>query len=100
MFLTITSFGQKEKDTAAIIIPNVITPNSETNYIFLPTGIPSDWELFIFNRWGELIFEGSNKGWDGTYKNVKQPADVYIYKLKYSTSQEKKTLTGHVTLIR
>ena len=100
LLITISSFGQKEKGNDTITIPNVITPNSETNYIFQPTGIKSDWEMIIFNRWGEMIFEGKNKGWQGTFNNQPAPTDVYIYKLVYWKENEKVSLTGHLSLIR
>jgi gliding motility-associated-like protein len=57
-----------------VYVPNSFTPNGdEFNNVFLPvisTGREiSDYELLIFNRWGEVIFESHdiNIGWDGTY---------------------------------
>src|SRR6185436_9801066 len=37
----------------------------------------------IYNRWGQLVFESGSKkiGWDGYYKGVLQPTDVYTYTL-------------------
>ena len=36
-----------------------------------------DWK--IYNRWGQVVFESQNpdNGWDGNYKGVLQPMDVY-----------------------
>jgi gliding motility-associated-like protein len=57
-----------------VYVPNTFTPNGdEFNQVFLPVISTSreitDYELLIFDRWGELIFESKdiNIGWDGTY---------------------------------
>ena len=44
-----------------------------------------DYEFFVFDRWGELIFQTTNtdEGWDGTYKGEKCQQDVYVYKIRY-----------------
>ena len=53
-----------------------------------------DFEMEIFNRWGELVFKSENYApcdhsnsscWDGTYFNLGHlcPDGVYFYKLKY-----------------
>ena len=43
-------------------------PNDKSNEIFFPyhDGV-IEFELFIYNRWGELVFETTdiNQGWDG-----------------------------------
>lgn len=57
----------------------------------------------IFNRWGEIVFESTNKnnGWNGFYKGKLQPTDVYTYTLDAEfvdgqTAQK----TGDITLLR
>jgi len=37
--------------------------------------------LKIYNRWGQLIFESTTPGvgWDGKYKNVQQGSGVYVF---------------------
>ena len=92
-----------------IYIPNSFTPNTdEINNSFLPViagGISSDYySLYIFNRWGNLLFESHNKdiGWDGTYGNKICLPDTYIWKIEYKEStgnKLKKQLVGHVNLI-
>jgi gliding motility-associated-like protein len=57
----------------------------------------------IFNRWGEKVFESTDKsyGWDGRYKGVIQEMEVYGYTLSVDffdgTSTFKK---GNITLLR
>lgn len=59
--------------------------------------------LKIFNRWGQKIFETTDKniGWDGTFKGQLQPVDVYIYTLEAEFINGKKlNKKGDITLIR
>lgn len=89
----------------SVYIPNAFTPNSNLfNNTFFPvyTSI-SEAEFLIFNRWGQLIFQSKdlNAKWDGTYKGVDCPVDVYIYKVKTkSILYETKEFVGHVSLLR
>jgi gliding motility-associated-like protein len=90
-------------------IPNAFTPNGDgLNDVFIPVVAPNEinyeFEFYIFNRWGELIYQSdaANRGWDGTYKGIKVPADVYVWKLKLTdpVSNKVRLVNGHVTLIR
>jgi gliding motility-associated-like protein len=66
-------------------------------------------EVLVYNRWGELIWEGHALGdfWDGThmrYANEVQQ-DVYVYHLKYTYvniggGQEAKSRIGTITMLR
>lgn len=104
------------KNGGQIKIPNVFTPGASSgsggsgglgfgdNKFFLPItdGVVA-FELLIYNRWGELIFESTdrNKGWDGYYKGQLCPQDVYVYRLKATLeSGEVLTKIGDVTLLR
>ena len=42
-----------------------------------------EYNLQIFNRWGQLIFESDdvNEGWDGKYKGTLAPQAVYVWKV-------------------
>ncbi len=88
-----------------IIFPNAFTPNQDgKNEEFIPSGSElSNYNLKIFNRWGQLIFETENQftGWDGKYRGKLQEEGVYVYKAQYSVRQgdivEKK---GKLVLLR
>ncbi|MCF8429521.1 MAG: gliding motility-associated C-terminal domain-containing protein [Bacteroidia bacterium] len=84
-----------------LFIPNAFSPNGDgINDVFIitTTGLES-FEMTIFNRWGEQVFNSQNylQGWDG--KNA--PNEVYVvqvtYKLKGKPSE---TVTQNVTLLR
>ncbi len=57
----------------------------------------------IFNRWGEKVFESTekSKGWDGRYKGVMQEMEAYAYTLAVEffdgTKANKK---GNITLLK
>ena len=79
-------------------------PSANLNDVFHPkfSGV-EEYQLLIFNRWGELIFESTDIyiGWDGYYKGRLSQQDVYVWKVKARTIQG--TIlneVGDVTLIR
>jgi len=83
-------------------IPNAFTPNDNgLNEVFKPYSSQLDYTLYIFNRWGQQIFEGKNQGWDGTFKGNPVQQDMYVWCLMYSFNQERiKSAYGNVTLLR
>ena len=79
-------------------------PSKNLNDVFHPvfTGI-EEYQLWIFNRWGELIFESNDIliGWDGYYKGELVQQDVYVWKVKATTTHGTVINdAGDVTLIR
>jgi gliding motility-associated-like protein len=93
--------------TPTLFVPNAFTPNGDDkNNVFQPimTNLET-YELFIFDRWGQLILQTNDTEayWDGTFKGVKCPIDTYVWKIIYSSELEPaviKEIFGHVTLIR
>jgi gliding motility-associated-like protein len=92
-------------------IPNSFTPDdNEQNQTWKPvftSGFdPYNFNLLIFNRWGEVIWESNDAtvGWDGTYgkDGLKCQDGVYTYKIRFKSPQNdnKYTVNGHITLIR
>ena len=86
-------------------VPNAFTPgrfgiNSVVNVRGFGI-VKMEWK--IYNRWGQLIFQSASKGqgWDGTFKGILQPIDVYGYTLDAELSDGKKIRkTGDITLLR
>jgi gliding motility-associated-like protein len=90
-------------------IPNSFTPdgdehNNTFKWTFTSGFDPMDFNILIFNRWGELIFESNNSNgyWDGTYGNTICPLGIYTYKLQFGNQKNdgKYLFTGNVNLIR
>ncbi len=115
------SFGCVSRDKTEVkneCIPKIVAPNA-----FRPTSalgankdfsvfsffITDNFQILIYNRWGELVFESSDRNfkWNGGYKNnagQPLPPGMYAYILKYESSfrpdkgvQEKR---GGVSLLR
>jgi gliding motility-associated-like protein len=68
-----------------IIIPNVFTPNGDSDneeFEIFNFGIP-EYEIKIYNRWGDLMFEStnSNKHWDGQQNSTPAAEGTYYYTL-------------------
>ncbi|MEO6963924.1 MAG: gliding motility-associated C-terminal domain-containing protein [Puia sp.] len=96
-----------EDCTCEFYVPNAFTPNSDgRNDIFQPKYrcLLSDYELKIFNRYGQLIFvsRDSGVGWDGLFGSQQQPTGVYVWMLSYKDNLTGKDLRkdGTVVLIR
>jgi len=78
-------------------------PDTE-NSVFHPVfrGV-NEYELNIFNRWGELIFVSKdlNIGWDGYYRGELCKQDVYVWKAEGKYINGKAfDFAGDVTLLR
>jgi gliding motility-associated-like protein len=88
-----------------IYVPNTFTPdNSGNNDNFFPKGGNiKTYEMLIFNRWGELVFESHdfNGQWDGTYNGQPCPDGTYVWKIIYTDIEgDKDEIVGHVNLLR
>ena len=105
-FATITIYVFSMKcNPADIFVPNTFTPNSDgQNDILKVRGnMISELYFAVYNRWGELVFETTNKnvGWDGIYKGMKADPAVFAWYLRakcYNGDELKKQ--GNTTLIR
>ena len=109
--LTVTSGNCSETDTLEIdncpllFVPNAFTPNgNDLNETWGATGLGiREYQLYIYNRWGELIYESEEllDWWDGTYKGNPCQQDVYVYKILYKGINDKqRQKVGTVTLVR
>ena len=87
-------------------MPTAFSPNGDgLNDYYRPANIdPQFVQVFrIYNRWGQLIYDGTNleNQWDGTYQGQPQPTEVYIYYLEYQQpGQEGQQIRGEFTLLR
>ena len=65
-----------------------------------------DFKMYIFNRWGELVFESTDVkySWNGKVKNSGNdcPEGTYFYVIKYMFEFDDKseTIEGTVDIIR
>jgi gliding motility-associated-like protein len=92
-----------------IFIPNTFTPDGdELNQVWQPIFTqgydPYDFEITIFNRWGEIVWVSKNAsvGWDGTFNGKMCQDGVYIWIVEYGVVENDKRVVkrGHLTLLR
>jgi gliding motility-associated-like protein len=88
-----------------LYIPNAFTPNGNgTNDFFGPSGkYVKIFDMYIFNRWGNLIYHTSDmtKPWDGKCNGNKAEEDTYVYLINVvDTRNVKHNYIGRVTLLR
>ena len=108
-----TAFGVVDVlDRLVFYVPNTFTPDKDDyNEVFKPiftSGFdPMNYNLTIYNRWGEVLFESNNAefGWDGTYgaDNSKIVRDgTYLWKIVFKeTGKDKRVVEiGHVNVLK
>lgn len=98
-----------EDCTPIIFAPNAFSPNGNgVNEAFsvFPNDFVDEFEIFIYTRWGELVFYSDTQDfqWDGFYRGSLLPVGTYAYIMKFSSLLEPELGTleqyGSVTLIR
>ena len=90
-------------------VPNTFTPdddefNQTFNPVFSSGFDPYDFNMLIFDRWGEVVFETNNAeiGWDGTYHGKLVQEGTYTWKIEFKTSKNdaRKIAVGHTNVLR
>ena len=90
---------------------NSFTPDEDNfNPIFKPVFTagydPYNFSMYIYNRWGQLVFESHDPqvGWDGKYgkDGVVVVESVYTWKIDYKLKgiDKRQFVTGHVNLLK
>jgi len=84
-----------------LFVANAVTPNGDgdnDNWFIGGLEYFPESEVFVYNRWGQLLFESKGYGtaWDGTYKSDPLPVADYYYIIDYRKDRE--PLTGTVTV--
>ena len=90
-----------------LYLPNAITANGDglNDEFFIPEklqGLLDDFSIHIYNRWGELCFYSSNKGfrWDGSVKGKIPRNVVYQYIIHCTNSMGRPFIfTGSITVL-
>jgi gliding motility-associated-like protein len=89
-----------------LYVPNAFTPNGD----FINDGFKAvggqieDYEMFIYDRWGKLMFYSTDieEAWNGTFENEDAHSGQYLYRIRYKHFDLPKIhdLQGTVYLIR
>jgi gliding motility-associated-like protein len=91
-----------------IYAPNTFTPDDdEYNQgwkVFMQGIDIYQFNLVIFNRWGEIMWESNDVEvpWDGTYGGKPAPEGMYVWQIRTRNPYDDNVYTynGHVNLIR
>jgi gliding motility-associated-like protein len=111
----ITQYGCRDSVTRKVrinpdilvYIPTAFTPDLQgperNNRFYVDVDGVTDYNLIIFNRWGEILFRTKDRfeGWDGTFNQLPCQQDVYVYQLDVISFEGKPyKYNGTVTLLR
>jgi gliding motility-associated-like protein len=91
-----------------LFAPNAFTPDgdkfNETWRVYIDGIDVMDFDLFIFNRWGEVMWESHdiNAEWNGTYGGKIVPEGLYIWTIRATdgVSDKKYEFNGHINVLR
>jgi gliding motility-associated-like protein len=88
-----------------VFIPSMFSPNgdSHNDYLEVEGSCIITFDLRIYNRWGELVFQSKDqtKSWDGKYKDKALNSNVFAYVFEYTDKTNKShKVSGNITLIK
>ncbi|GEO24193.1 hypothetical protein CQA01_47270 [Cyclobacterium qasimii] len=105
-------FEVEDVCNAMVSYPTAILPgDSQRPFLIYPNNLATEMEVFIHNRWGEMIFYCEDKNpqanqpstciWDGFYNNQKIPGGNYSVIIQYKNKKDKLLTTekGMITVI-
>ncbi|MFZ4401952.1 MAG: gliding motility-associated C-terminal domain-containing protein [Bacteroidales bacterium] len=102
--IVITAEDEAVCHPPALRIPNSFSPNSDglnDKFEYFYTEY-YDIKTYIYNRWGQMIFEGENTNfWDGTFNGKAVQLGVYAYTIEAMDKRSKiqKVYSGRVTVV-
>lgn len=91
-----------------IYVPNAFTPDgdefNQTWDVYITGHDAFDFDLFLYNRWGEIIWESHDAsiGWDGTYQGQLVQSEMYTWQItvKLPYVDERREFVGHLNVLR
>ncbi len=96
-----------QRCVSKILAPNIFTPNgdSDNDVFWISAEDVTDYQLKIYNRWGEMVFMAATETavWDGTFNNQKAPEGTYSWQLSYKNAKQPLEVLSHsgtVLLVR
>lgn len=105
-----TTYGYVRVEEVLIYyLPNTFTPDGDNfNETFKPVFTdgfdPYSFSMFIYNRWGEVVWESHDTtvGWNGRYGGLPVQDGTYTWKIEFKTSMNDERImdVGHVNIIR
>jgi|GEM_PF-4977858 len=90
----------------SLFIPSAFTPNGDQlndEFAVVASFFPDDFDMKIYNRWGQMIYQTDTWGnfWQGTFQGQPAQEGVYTWVLRYTSLDGRQTRRqGTVTLVR
>lgn len=86
-------------------VPNAFSPNGDqiNDEFKISEGIYANFKMAIFNRWGTLVYYGTDpaKGWNGDYEGQPARSGTYLYRISFQNADNLLiTKSGSFVLIR
>lgn len=104
-------FACKSSDTITIepipfkiYVPTAFSPNGDNlnDEFFIQTTYAADfeYEMMIFNRWGELLFNSKDpeEVWDGTFEGNPCPMEVYVWIVNATAFEDNAFFSGNTLM--
>jgi gliding motility-associated-like protein len=96
-----------QREIIRLNVPNAFTAgddgyNDGFRPVFSSPDLISNYQIDIFNRWGEVVFSSNNQydAWDGKYKGKPCQSGAYTWKIQYTDYlKTSKDAHGHVVLL-
>jgi gliding motility-associated-like protein len=89
-----------------VFVPTIFSPTASSSAdqtICVYGNCVAECLLVIYNRWGEVVFETTDQQqcWDGTFRGVALPSDVFAYKLQVTLQDGTSVVrSGNINLLR
>ena len=95
--------GRVTEAAPEIRMPTGFDPRNKDSLYQGVSNCETAFELWIYNRWGQLIFFGNN-GWDGMVSGKEAPTGTYSFSVNYyfelEGMQQISNIKGQFTLVR
>ncbi len=93
------------RPASSLFAPNAFSPDGNgINEVFAPNGqFIYDYQIEIYNRWGERVFESSTcfDGWNGNYAGMQSDESVFYYRITaFGADGKTYLLKGSISLLR
>jgi gliding motility-associated-like protein len=104
--LTINVIDPEKLDCSNLLLPNAFTPNNDQlndTYGISSLFLIDQLEYFeIYDRWGGKMWTAINKTdtWDGTFNGQLVNPGMYIYKVKYTCTNEEFVKVDNFSVLR
>ncbi len=88
-----------------LYVPNAFSPDGDgiNDYFKIWGQGISDFEIEIYNRWGQMVFKSNNieEQWDGKFNDKMSPSGTYVFRVKSKNLNNEEYLeSGTVSLVR